>query len=97
MMVTAAVTLGPGSDQQRWAEELGTRAVWFTVIGGAAELVGGIVNLQKELDTAMSWLILLNIFLVGEGLLRLGSALVGRPMGSVFGWALRPLYRPWLP
>ena len=93
MMVTAAVTLGPGSDQQRWAEELGTRAVWFTVIGGAAELVGGIANLQKELDTALSWLILLNIFLVGEGLLRLGSALVGRPMGSVFGWALRPLYR----
>jgi hypothetical protein len=97
MMVTAAVTLGPGSDQQRWAEELGTRAVWFTVIGGTAELVGGIANLQKELDAAQSWLILLNMFLVGEGLLRLGSALVGRPMGSVFGWALRPLYHRSLP
>ena len=34
---------------------------------------------------------------LGEGLSRLGSAFIGRPMGSVFGWLLRPLYRRHLP
>jgi len=97
MLVTAAVALGPASDQRRWAEELGVRAGWLTAMGGAAELVGGVANLQKDLGSAQWLLILLDFFLVGEGLLRLGSALVGRPMGSVFGWVLRPLYRRSLP
>lgn len=97
MLVTAAVTLGSASDQQRWAGELGIRAVWLTVIGAGAELVGGIANLQDDLGSAQSLLILLDFFLVGEGLLRLGSALVGRPMGSVLGWVLGPLYRRHLP
>lgn len=97
MLMTAAVTLGPASDQKRWAAELGIHALWLTVMGSAAELLGGVANLQKDLGTTQSWLVLLDFFLVGEGLLRLGSALMGRPMGSVIGWALRPLYRRYLP
>ncbi len=97
MLITAAVTLGPASDQQRWATELGIAAVWLTVLGGAAELVGGFANLQEDFGSVHSWLTVLDFFLVGEGLLRLGSAVTGRPMGSLFGWALRPLYRPYLP
>jgi hypothetical protein len=97
MLVSAAVTLGPASDQLRWAKELGVRAIWLTLAGAGAELVGGIANLQSDLGTAPVWLVLFDFLLIGEGLLRLGSALVGRPMGSVFGWALRPLYRKYLP
>jgi hypothetical protein len=66
-------------------------------LGAGAELVGGIVNLQSDLGSTHQLLILLDLFLVGEGLLRLGSAFLGRPMGSVFGWILRPLYRRHLP
>lgn len=97
MLVTAAVTLGPASDQERWSTGLGVRAVWLTVLGAVAEFVGGIANLQRDFGSPHQVLILLDIFLVGEGLLRLGSAFIGRPMGSVFGWILRPLYRRWLP
>ncbi len=93
MLISAAVTLGPASDQERWASELGVRAVWLTVVGAGAELVGGIANLQRDLGFTNQMVALLDFFLVGEGLLRLGSAFIGRPMGSVFGWILRPLYR----
>ena len=97
MLMTAALTLGPASDQKRWAAELGIHALWLTVMGSVAELVGGIANLEEDLGMAQSWLVVFDLFLVGEGLLRLGSVLMGRPMGSVFGWALRPLYRRHLP
>ncbi len=97
MLMTAALTLGPASDQKRWAAELGIHALWLTLMGSVAELVGGIANLQEDLGMAQSWLVAFDLFLVGEGLLRLGSVLMGRPMGSVFGWALRPLYRRHLP
>ena len=97
MLITAAVTLGPALDQERWSAELGVRAVSLTVMGAGAELVGGIANLQRDLASTHQLLVLLDFFLVGEGLLRLGSAFLGRPMGSVFGWLLRPLYRRHLP
>ncbi|MEJ2581651.1 MAG: hypothetical protein P8127_08445, partial [Acidobacteriota bacterium] len=74
MLVTAAVTLGPASDQLRVAEELGVRAFWLTVAGAGAELVGGVSNLQDDLGSAPAFLLLLDYFLVGEGLLRLTSA-----------------------
>jgi hypothetical protein len=92
MLVTAAVTLGPASDQQRWSTELGVRAVWLTMMGAGAELLGGITNLGNDLGFEHQFLVILDFFLVAEGLLRLVSASIGRPMGSIFGWALRPLY-----
>jgi hypothetical protein len=97
MLVSAAVTLGPASDQLRWSTELGIRAMWLTVVGAGAELVGGILNLGQDLGSTHRLLVFLDFYLVGEGLLRLGSAVLGRPMGSVFGWILRPLYRRHLP
>jgi hypothetical protein len=97
MLVSAAVTLGLASDQERWSAELGVRAVWLTIVGAGAELVGGIANLQRDFGPTHQFLALFGFFLVCEGLLRLGSAFIGRPMGSVFGWILRPLYRRFLP
>lgn len=97
MLMTAAMTLGPAADQERWAGEQGINAVWLTVLGAAAELIGGVANLNNDLGSSDPLLILLDYYLVGEGLVRLGSALGGRPMGSVFGWILRPLYRKHLP
>ena len=97
MLVTAAVALGPAPDQERWSTVLEVRAVWFTFLGAGAELLGGIANLGNDLGSTHQILVLLDFYLVGEGLVRLGSALIGKPMGSIFGWALRPLYRHHLP
>ncbi len=96
-LVTAGVTLGPRSDQELWGEHLGVHPMWLTLMGATAELVGGVANLRNDLGPGASLLVLLDFFLVGEGLLRTGSALSGRPMASVFGWILRPLYSRWLP
>jgi hypothetical protein len=96
-LVTAGVTLGPAPDQERWARELGIHAVWLTAVGAGAELIGGLANLREDLGPDASLMLLLDFFLVGEGLLRVGSVLTGRPMGSLFGWVVRPLYRRWLP
>jgi len=96
-LVSAAVTLGPRSDQELWGGHLGVHAVWLTLAGATAELVGGLVNLRDDIGPDASLLVLLDFFLVGEGLLRIGSAMTGRPLGSLLGWILRPLYRRWLP
>lgn len=96
-LVTAAVTLGPRADQKRWAAYLEIRPLWLTVAGATAELVGGIVNLGRDLQTGTPILLIVDFVLVGEGLLRLGSAASGQPIGSVFGWLLRPLYLRRLP
>lgn len=92
-LVTAAVTLGPRADQERWAAHLGVNARWLTLAGAAAEFVGGLTNLVRDATTAGTILVVLDVFLILEGSLRLLSTLGGRPMGSVFGWLLRPLYR----
>jgi hypothetical protein len=94
VLVSAAVTLGPRSDQEVWAENLRLSPIWLTVVGGGAELIGGVVNLGGSSGGGAA--VVLNAYLVGEGLLRLASAFGGRPIGSVFGWLLRPLYRRWL-
>ncbi|MCK5375655.1 MAG: hypothetical protein KAJ97_01145 [Acidobacteria bacterium] len=96
-LVTACVTLGPRPDQERWAEHLGIRPIWLTLVGASAELVGGVVNIGNDANRGVPLLLILDLFLVGEGLLRLaGGVLSGRPVGSIFGWILRPLYRRWL-
>lgn len=96
-MVTAAVTLGPQDDQVRWAAHLGVNPRLLTMAGAVPELVGGLTNLGRDATTAGPFIVVLNVFLILEGSLRLLSALGGRPMGSVLGWVLRPLYRSSLP
>jgi hypothetical protein len=97
-LVTAAVTLGPQKDQEIWAGYLNLRPIWLTIFGAGAEVIGALVNLGKDIERGMPLLLLIDLYLVGEGLLRLGYVvLYGRPLGSVVGLVLRPLYRPWLP
>lgn len=96
-LMTAAMTLGPAADQERWAAEQGIKSAWLTALGAMAELIGGIANLNHDLGNSHALLILLDFYLIAEGLVRLGSAFIGRPLGSVFGWLLRPLYRRYLP
>ncbi len=96
-LVTAAVTLGPRDDQERWAAHLGVDPRWLTVAGALPELVGGLTNLGRDAATAGPFLVVLDVFFIVEGSLRLLAALGGRPMGSLFGWVLRPLYRSSLP
>lgn len=96
-LVTAAVTLGPGADQERWAGRLGMSPRWLTFVGAGAELIGGLTNLGRDATAGGVVFVVLDLFLVVEGSVRFVSALGGRPMGSVFGWALRPLYRSSLP
>ncbi len=92
-LVTAAITLGPRADQERWAKTLGTNPRWLTIAGAVAELIGGLSNLGEHAAAGSVFFIVLDVFLVLEGSWRLLSALGGRPCGSVFGWLLRPLYR----
>jgi hypothetical protein len=95
-LVTAAVTLGPRANQEFWANRLRLRPLWLTVAGAGAELAGGVVNLGRGAASGAALFLIIDVFLVGEGLVRLGSAATSRPMGSVFGWVLRPLYRRFL-
>ncbi|MDX2435554.1 MAG: hypothetical protein QNL88_00760 [Acidobacteriota bacterium] len=96
-LVTAAVTLGPRADQERWAATLGVRPRWLTMAGAAAEFLGGLTNLGRDAAAGGLFFIVLDMYLILEGSLRLLSALGGRPCGSVFGWLVRPLYRSSLP
>ena len=97
-LVTACITLAPREDQQRWAKHTGIRPIWFTLVGAGAELIGGFVNLTGDSERGLSILVILDLFVFVEGLFRLtGVVLSGRPVGSVFGWFLRPLYRSRLP
>jgi hypothetical protein len=97
-LVTACITLAPREDQQRWAKHTGIRPIWFTLVGAGAELIGGFVNLTGDSDRGLSMLIMLDLFVFLEGLFRLAGVVVsGRPVGSVFGRFLRPLYRSRLP
>jgi len=96
-IITACVTLGPWPDQERWAEHLDVRPIWLTVAGAVAELLGGFVNLGNDAGRGVPVLLLLDFFLIGEGLLRLAALATGRPIASVFGLLLRPLYLRWLP
>ncbi len=44
-------------------------------------------------SSVLEFLVAHDVFLILSGSLRLLSARGGRPMGSLFGWVLRPLYR----
>jgi len=88
VLLTIACTLGPRRFQERWAWELGVRPFWFTAVGAAAELVGGLSNLGAQ-HLGGSPALLLNLFFVFEAVVRLGWLVFkGHPMGSVFGLPL---------
>ena len=90
-LVTAAVTLGPAADQESWARHLGVSPRWLTLAGAVAEVIGGITNLGADATEGGVVFVILDLYLIIEGSVRILAVLGGRPMGSVFGWVLRPL------
>ena len=66
---------------------------WLTLAGAMAEVIGGLTNLSGDAAEGGAVFVVLDLYLIIEGAVRFLSALGGRPMGSVFGWILRPLYR----
>jgi hypothetical protein len=91
VLLTVVTTMAPARHQRLWADEIDMNPLWLTVIGGSAELVGGLVNL-RSLPAGDPTALLLNLFLAGEGALRLVTVL-GRKrlLGSVLGWPLTPV------
>ena len=97
-LVTAAICMSPRSYQERWAQHLGVRAVWFTLLGAGAELVGGWINLEHGSGDGGSSTLAVNLFFLVEAVTRLALLVsTGRPVGSVLGWAARPLLARMMP
>ena len=97
VVLNIACTIAPGRFQERWARQLGVRATWFTVIGAAAELVGGLSNLGGGRGGG-ALALLLNLVFVVEAMVRLASVVFkGRPHGSLFGLPMANLLERILP
>lgn len=97
VLLSIACTLAPRRFQERWAWELGVKAKWFTVIGASTEFLGALDNLgSPEGQTVLT--VLLNLFFLGEALVRFGSVVIRRqPLGSVLGLPLIPILERVLP
>lgn len=97
VLLTIAATVAPRRFQERWAAELGVRPFWFTLMGGSAELFGGLANLNAPGDRP-ELLVLLNLYFCAESLVRFSSlAFRGRPLGSVLGLPLAAILERYLP
>jgi len=97
VLLTIACTLAPRRFQERWSRELGVGEKWFTAMGASAELLGGLSNLGAS-EVAPALIVLLNLFFVGEAMVRFGSLVIrGHPLGSVFGLPLAPVLEKYLP
>jgi hypothetical protein len=95
-VLTALICLAPRQYQEDWAEELDTSPVWFTLMGSAAELIGGLVNLFGHLREG-SPLVLFDVLLAGEGIVRVAWMVAQRhPVGSILGLPLTPLFKRWV-
>jgi hypothetical protein len=93
-VTTVVACLAPADAQRIWADRLGVRAVWLTLIGGAAEILGGLHNLKSYGGDHSAVTLMLNVLFVCDGSIRLALlALYQGPVGSVFGIVLRPLIR----
>lgn len=91
VLISIACTLAPWRFQQSWAARFGIRPGWFTGMGAAAELVGGLSNLGSPAGTAGAALGL-NLFFVGEAVTRFAWLILrGRGLGSVLGLWMAPL------
>jgi len=97
VLISIACTLAPRRFQARWAQELGVREIWFTVMGASAELFGGLTNLGAT-QGGPTLIVLLNLFFVGEAMARLASVVLrGEGLGSVFGLPLALILERYLP
>jgi hypothetical protein len=90
-MITALACLAPRQYQERWARSVGTRPIWFTVLGAGAELLGGWFNLRQAAGDERGMLAV-NLFFVAEAVVRFALLVItGRPVGSLLGIPVRPL------
>lgn len=97
ILLTIACTLAPRKFQERWAWESGVGEKWLTVMGATAELLGGLSNLSAS-GGGSALIDLLNLFFVGEALVRFGSVVFkGQACGSVVGFLLVPILERTLP
>jgi len=95
-LLTVPFCFAPRRQQELWAPLVFVKPTVLTLSGAGTELIGGVVNLVEDLGQG-SMFVLLDLFLVGERLVRLAVALVQRrALGSLRGWPLRPLYRRWV-
>lgn len=96
-IATAVMCMAPRTYQERWARHLGVRAVWFTLLGAAAELFGGWVNLGHGSTRDFSSLAV-NLVFILEAVVRLALLIsTGRPVGSLLGWVVQPLLARLMP
>ena len=91
---TALSCMALGADQERWAAAIGVSPVLLTVLGAGAEMVGSLTNFQTGLAGDSALTLALDLYLLGEGLFRCVLLVIGgRPVGSVVGFAIRPLMK----
>jgi hypothetical protein len=95
VLLNIVCTMAPARFQERCAWWVGMRAIWFTVAGAVAELVGALANLRAGVDGVV---VLLNLYFLVEAVSRLAFVVFKRqPLGSVFGLALTPVLERVLP
>jgi hypothetical protein len=91
-----AFAFAPGPSQREWELAHHLPPLALTLASAGLELAGGVSNLAREGPRDIAFA-LLDLFLIGEGALRLALVALRRePCGSVFGLPLRGLYRRWL-
>jgi len=96
-LVATAVCFAPREYQERWAQRENVAPWTPTAAGAGLELLGGVVDLLRDGGVTTVWS-MISLALVAEGLLRLTGLLVTRrPVGSLLGIPLAPLYRRLIP
>ncbi|MCP4902171.1 MAG: hypothetical protein GY906_34825 [bacterium] len=92
---SAAMCLAPTAHQERWALGLSLSPFWFTAVGACAELLGGVIELPRDLRNGSPWALLDLVFIV-EGVVRIGCVTMARrSLGSIFGLPLIPWTKRW--
>jgi len=96
-LLATAVCFAPRDVQERWASQE-NMAPWIpTAAGAGLELLGGVVDLLRDGGVTSIWS-LVSLALIAEGLFRLVSLLITRrPVGSLLGVPLMPIYRRQIP
>jgi len=94
MLRCALLGFAPKSIQEKLVGELGLPPRQLTFLSSVAEFVGGFFNLRRE-GTVGLWMLPAVFFLIeGAGRLILAWT-TRRPVGSLLGLPLAPLYRKW--